>query len=148
MLGATGTIGRATVRALVRRGHEVVCFVRPRAGVGGVLVQDDSQRLFAGASVRFGKVTDPASLARDGLRGEHFDALVSCLASRTGAPKDAWAIDHQAHVQALDAARGAGSGFSSSDAFGDIFGEMFGDIFGGGRRGGRDNRWPGVDRDR
>jgi divinyl chlorophyllide a 8-vinyl-reductase len=108
MLGATGTIGRATVRALVRRGHEVVCFVRPRAGVGGVLVQDDSQRLFAGASVRFGKVTDPASLARDGLRGEHFDALVSCLASRTGAPKDAWAIDHQAHVQALDAARGAG----------------------------------------
>jgi divinyl chlorophyllide a 8-vinyl-reductase len=108
MLGATGTIGRATVRALVRRGHEVVCFVRPRAGVGGALVQDDSQRLFAGASVRFGKVTDPASLARDGLRGEHFDALVSCLASRTGAPKDAWAIDHQAHVEALDAARGAG----------------------------------------
>ncbi|MEQ1718221.1 MAG: NAD-dependent epimerase/dehydratase family protein, partial [Hyphomicrobium sp.] len=33
MLGATGTIGRATVRALVASGHEVVCFVRPRAGV-------------------------------------------------------------------------------------------------------------------
>jgi divinyl chlorophyllide a 8-vinyl-reductase len=58
--------------------------------------------------VRFGDVTDPASLDRDGFRGEHFDALVSCLASRTGAPKDAWAIDHQAHVNALDAARGAG----------------------------------------
>ena len=108
VLGATGTIGRATVRALVRRGHEVVCFVRPRAGVGGALAPDDSARLLAGAAVRFGDVTDPVSLARDGFRGERFDALVSCLASRTGAPKDAWAIDHQAHVQALEAARNAG----------------------------------------
>ena len=32
LLGATGTIGRATLHALVRRGHDVVCFVRPRAG--------------------------------------------------------------------------------------------------------------------
>lgn len=108
VLGATGTIGRATVRALVARGHEVVCLVRPRAGVGGVLAADDSIRLLAGASVRFGDVCDPASLARDGFRGEHFDVLVSCLASRTGAPKDAWAIDHQAHLHALAAARQAG----------------------------------------
>ncbi len=108
MLGATGTIGRATVRALVLRGHEVVCFVRLRAGVGGSLAADDSVRLLAGASVRFGDVSDPASLARDGFRGEHFDALVSCLASRTGAPKDAWAIDHQVHLNALAAAQQAG----------------------------------------
>jgi divinyl chlorophyllide a 8-vinyl-reductase len=108
MLGATGTIGRATVHALVRRGHEVVCFVRPRAGVGGSLAADDSVRLLAGASVRFGDVSDPASLAHEGFRGEHFDALVSCLASRTGAPKDAWAIDHQAHLNALAAAQQAG----------------------------------------
>lgn len=33
---------------------------------------------------------------------------MSCLASRTGAPKDARAIDHQAHVTALAAARAAG----------------------------------------
>jgi divinyl chlorophyllide a 8-vinyl-reductase len=108
MLGATGTIGRATVRALARRGHEVVCFVRPRAGVGGALAPEGSTRLLAGATVRFGQVTDPASLARDGFRGERFDALVSCLASRTGAPRDAWAIDHQAHVHALAAAQQAG----------------------------------------
>ena len=108
VLGATGTIGRATVRALVRRGHEVVCFVRPRAGVGGALAADDSARLLAGAELRLGDVRDPASLARDGFRGERFDALVSCLASRTGAPKDAWAIDHQAHLHALAAAREAG----------------------------------------
>ena len=92
MLGATGTIGRATVRALVERGHDVVCLVRPRAGVGGALTPDDSIRLLDGAAIRFGDVTDPASLARDGVRDERFDVLVSCLASRTGAAKAAWAI--------------------------------------------------------
>jgi divinyl chlorophyllide a 8-vinyl-reductase len=108
VLGATGTIGQAAVRALLRRGHEVVCFVRPRAGVGGKLIPGDAARLFPGATVRVGDVTDPASLARDGFCGERFDALVSCLASRTGAPHDAWAIDHRAHVQALGAAQQAG----------------------------------------
>ncbi len=108
VLGATGTIGLATVRALVARGHEVVCLVRPRAGVGGKLQAGDMARLLRGSTVRLGDVQDPASLARDGFKGERFDALVSCLASRTGAPKDAWAIDHQAHVHALDAARRAG----------------------------------------
>lgn len=108
VLGATGTIGRATVRALVCRGHDVTCFVRPRAGIGGALTPDGSARLLQGAAVRFGDVTDPASLAGDGFGGERFDALVSCLASRTGAPKDAWAIDYQAHADALAVARDAG----------------------------------------
>ena len=109
VIGGTGTIGQATVRALVRRGHEVVCFVRPMAGVAGKLTAQDSARLFAGATVRVGDVTDPGSLARDGFRSERFDALVSCLASRTGAPKDAWAIDHQAHLHAMAAAQQAGA---------------------------------------
>ncbi len=108
VLGATGTIGRATVRALLERGYEVVCFVRPRAGVGGALAPDDTVRLLAGATVRFGDVTDPRSLAADGFCGERFDAWVSCLASRTGSPQDAWAIDHRAHLHALAAARAAG----------------------------------------
>lgn len=108
VLGATGTIGRATVRALLRRGHEVVCFVRPRAGVGGTLDAEASGRLLDGATLRFGDVCNAASLARDGLCGERFDVLLSCLASRTGAPKDAWAIDHRAHVLALAEARKAG----------------------------------------
>ena len=108
VLGATGTIGRAAAHALVQRGHEVVCFVRPQAGVGGQLARDDSARLLAGATLRFGDVCDPASVRADGLRGERFDALVSCLASRTGAPRDAWAIDHRAHLDALAAAREAG----------------------------------------
>jgi divinyl chlorophyllide a 8-vinyl-reductase len=37
-----------------------------------------------------------------------FDAVVSCLASRSGAPKDAWAIDHDAQVVTLEAAEAAG----------------------------------------
>ena len=108
MLGATGDIGRATVKALVERGHAVVCLVRPRAGVRGSLTPAESARLLAGAEVRIGEATDPASLARDGFRGERFDVLVSCLASRTGVAADAWAIDHRAHLEALDIARDAG----------------------------------------
>jgi len=107
VLGATGTIGRATVRALVLRGHEVVCFVRPRTSVGGMAAQNGAV-VPKGSAMRLGDVTNPRSLVRDGFRGERFDALVSCLASRTGAPKDAWAIDHQAHVDALAAATDSG----------------------------------------
>jgi divinyl chlorophyllide a 8-vinyl-reductase len=104
MLGATGTIGRATVRALVQSGNEVVCFVRPPSGkTGGATLKG-----LESVALRFGDVTDAASLARDGFRGEHFDVLVSCMASRTGAPKDAWAIDYGAHATALAAATAAG----------------------------------------
>ena len=109
VIGATGTIGRATVRALVRDGYDTVCLVLPQAGVGGALSPDDTVKLLAGATVRFGDVGDPASLARDGFRGERFDAVVSCLASRTGVPAEARAIDYQAHVNVLRAAEKAGA---------------------------------------
>ncbi|MCW8306242.1 NAD(P)H-binding protein [Acidiphilium sp. PA] len=98
LLGATGTIGRATLRALVARGDDVVCFVR--AG-------SDSTPLH-GATVRIVDVADADALARDGFRGERFDAVLSCMASRTGAPRDAWAIDHRAHLAVLAAAEAAG----------------------------------------
>lgn len=101
LLGATGTIGRATAAALLAKGHEVVCLVRPKVG-------DPRRGLPDGVTLRFGDVTDAASLARDGFAGERFDALVSCLASRSGTPKDAWAIDHRAHVDALHLAKAAG----------------------------------------
>jgi divinyl chlorophyllide a 8-vinyl-reductase len=108
LLGATGTIGQATAHALLRRGHEVVCLVRPGAGGGGSLAATDRARRLAGATLRCGNACDPASLERDGFCGEPFDALVSCLASRTGAPADAWAVDHLAHRHALAAAQRSG----------------------------------------
>lgn len=100
MLGATGTIGRATVRALLRQGHEVVCFGRQNHGA-----QDPTTE---GVIWRSGRVDDPVSVAHDGFAGASFDVVVSCLASRTGAPADAWAIDHQAHLNVLQAAQAAG----------------------------------------
>lgn len=106
VLGATGTIGRATVSALVSRGHDVVCFVRNTHAMGAK--EATAMPLAAGAELRVGDVCSLESLTRDGFRGERFDALVSCLASRTGAPKDAWTIDHRAHVDALAAAQTAG----------------------------------------
>jgi divinyl chlorophyllide a 8-vinyl-reductase len=110
VLGATGTIGRATVAALLRRGHEVVSLVRARAGVGGSLSREDTVGLLQGAAVRFVDAADPVSLRRDGFDGERFDAVISCMASRTGAPQDAWAVDCRAHMNVLDAARRSGVG--------------------------------------
>ncbi len=60
-----------------------------------------------GATLRYGEATDPTSLSSDGFCGEQFDVLVSCLASRTGVPQDAWSIDYQAHISALNEAKKA-----------------------------------------
>ncbi|MGD1905204.1 MAG: NAD(P)H-binding protein [Leptolyngbyaceae cyanobacterium] len=108
MLGGTGTIGRATVAALVGRGHEVVCIARPKAGSGGKLTQAKTGQLLLGTQVIFGSVTDPVFLAEQVFRDHSFDAVVSCMASRTGEPDDAWAIDHQAHVSVLSLAKESG----------------------------------------
>ena len=93
VVGGTGTIGRATVGALQAAGHEVVCFGR---------------RGLEGAVFRAGDVTNIASVLADGFQGEWFDAVISCLASRTGVPADAWAIDHGANLAVLEAAKRAG----------------------------------------
>ena len=108
VLGATGTIGQAAVKSLLREGHEVVCFIRAKAGVNGQLALQDWQAKLPGAIFRTGNVTDAKSLTQDGFANEHFDTLMSCLASRTGNPKDAWAIDHAAHMLALKVAQEAG----------------------------------------
>jgi divinyl chlorophyllide a 8-vinyl-reductase len=98
LLGATGTIGRATAQALAGAGHEVVAIVRrpPAAPLPGV-------------TLRIADPADPVSLMHDGFAGEHFDAVVSCMASRTGVPREAWAIDHKAHSHALALAERCGA---------------------------------------
>ena len=108
LLGATGTIGMATARALLRRGHEVVCLVRPRQGVGSTQADTWLSERLAGASVVRGHVSDPEVWRQPSFTQARFDAVVSCMASRTGSPQDAWRVDHQAHVGALKAAQAAG----------------------------------------
>ncbi|MCX7262889.1 MAG: NAD(P)H-binding protein [Burkholderiales bacterium] len=108
VLGATGTIGQAAVKSLLREGHEVVCFIRAKAGVNGKLSLQDWEAKLPGAIFRTGDVTDSKSLFQDGFAGERFETVLSCLASRTGNPKDAWAIDHAAHMLALNIAQNSG----------------------------------------
>jgi divinyl chlorophyllide a 8-vinyl-reductase len=91
LLGATGTIGRATAAALVEAGHEVVAVVRPGASGPAGCARLEADVTQAGASAA-------------AIGTARFDAVISCLASRTGAPKDAWAIDHRANSLALAAA--------------------------------------------
>jgi divinyl chlorophyllide a 8-vinyl-reductase len=108
LLGATGTIGLATAQALIQRGHEVVCFLRTPQGTKGGLLKTSKAAALEGATIRYGDPTNPESLVRDGFAHERFDVVMSCLASRTGSPRDAWRVDHQAHVHALEAAQAAG----------------------------------------
>jgi len=108
LLGATGTIGLATARALIACGHDVVCFIRPRQSANKGDLEDRMPSALKGATIRYGDLADPVSIARDGFANESFDAIISCMASRTGSPQDAWRIDYQAHVDALEAAKAHG----------------------------------------
>jgi divinyl chlorophyllide a 8-vinyl-reductase len=109
VLGSTGTIGRAVVPALLARGNLVACLVRPRSGPEGT-DEVAMRKRFDGAEVRFGGIEEAGKFLCEGMAGKPFDAVVSCLASRTGAPKDAWAIDHGANLAVLEAAKDAGVG--------------------------------------
>ncbi|MEM6499182.1 MAG: NAD(P)H-binding protein [Pseudomonadota bacterium] len=94
LFGATGTIGQATLKALLEAGHVVTCFLRPTSNVD----------LPAGATACFGNVAQPSHAFEETA----FDAVVSCMASRTGMPRDAWAIDHDAHAAVLAEAKASG----------------------------------------
>jgi len=53
-------------------------------------------------------LTQPKALAPGALAG--IEAVISCMASRSGTPADAWAVDHAAQSALLRAAKGAGVG--------------------------------------
>lgn len=92
LLGATGSIGRATAGALRQAGFPVVALVRPGAKRPGL----------EGCDLVEGHVTEPADVRR--VMDLRPVAVVSCLASRTGEPADAWAVDHAAHSVVLQEA--------------------------------------------
>ncbi len=94
LLGGTGTAGRGAAFGLTEAGNAVTAIVRSGSPVEKL---PDAVQINRGA---------PLDLTSDDAKG--FDALVICLASRTGLPKDAWAIDHDATIRAIEAAKAAG----------------------------------------
>ncbi|MFY9241049.1 MAG: NAD(P)H-binding protein [Roseovarius sp.] len=96
LLGATGTAGAGALRALNAAGHHTTCLTRPGR----------ADALPKGTQFTEGVLTDLAFLTQTMAQG--FDAVISCLASRSGAPQDAWRIDHAAHMGLLRAAEVAG----------------------------------------
>lgn len=112
LLGATGTIGQAVAKALLDRGYHVVCPLRRPAGhTRGESVTAREAGLVgtdARADVRTGSAGSSLITQLDALRNERFDAIVSCLASRTGAPKDAWEVDYGMNSALLRLAQQAG----------------------------------------
>lgn len=97
LLGATGTIGRATCAELLARGISVTAFLRPgpaRAMPEGVAVVEVD--LLDAQAVR--RAVDRARA----------DAVISCIASRSGRAADAWAVDHSANLNVLEGAVAAG----------------------------------------
>lgn len=95
IFGATGTAGTATARALRDAGHHVTAIGRNDPAIDGIDHVPAS-------------ITDTASLVA-ALARLRPDAVVSCIASRSGTPTDAWAIDHAANLAILGAARQAGT---------------------------------------
>jgi divinyl chlorophyllide a 8-vinyl-reductase len=84
LAGASGTIGAAVLRQLQTEGHQVA--VLPRA-----------------------TLADPLALAQ-ALAERGCEVVISCIASRSGAPKDAGAVDYEANARLLAAAQAAGVG--------------------------------------
>jgi divinyl chlorophyllide a 8-vinyl-reductase len=62
----------------------------------------------AGCQIAVAEVTDPLSLSR-ALAGRRVDAVVSCIASRSGVAADAWRVDYQANRNLLQVADEAGA---------------------------------------
>lgn len=95
--GATGYIGKAVVRECVRRGYKTKAYVREES-----VERAKSLDYLKGAEVIGGSLDDSAEVEAK-LFQEPVDVVISCIASRSGAPADAWKVDHQANVHLLDA---------------------------------------------
>ena len=104
LLGATGTIGRATHQALRDAGYPVVCLARPTSA------RDEAatRRLLDTDDLCFVPLDDARALMYALETKGPFTTVMSCLASRTGVPEDAWRVDYRAHLQVLEVAQALG----------------------------------------
>ena len=103
--GATGYIGKNTVRECVRQGYKTIALVRDAKKCNEMAFTD----FFDGAEVVECDVTDAEALKQTFKsiteKSGKIDAVVSCLASRSGVKKDAYLIDYQATLNCLEAGR-------------------------------------------
>ena len=97
LLGATGTIGRATAAALLVAGHRVKAPVRALDGLPKNLTGHALKIDIADAAKR-----------KWILETGRFDAVISCLASRSGEPDDAQRVDFELNSAVLKDAKAAG----------------------------------------
>jgi uncharacterized protein YbjT (DUF2867 family) len=97
IVGATGTLGRATAHALLAQGHAVRALIRDRARAA------DLQR--AGAELALGDLTDPRSLE---LACKGMERVLACAHSLLGRGNFSSAqVDHVGHSALVVAARDA-----------------------------------------
>jgi len=103
VVGATGYIGKAVVKDLVRRGYPTVAVTRNAAAAA-------NEPKLQGATIVQADVTDPIALAESAaFQKGSVDVVISCLASRSGTKKDSFAIDYQATLNTMKAACAAGA---------------------------------------
>jgi len=105
--GATGYIGKSTVRESVRQGYKTVALVRDKSKVESEEWKLIYGTFFEGAEVVECDVCDPEKLTETFQALGPIDAVISCLASRSGIKKDAYAIDYQATLNCLESGRAA-----------------------------------------
>ena len=102
LAGATGYIGQAVLRELVAQGHEVVALVRPGRRLSFVLSDQRS-------SETPDELSDAVTVVEAEITSDedwtaplpNADVVVSCLASRSGAPADARLVEYEANRRLL-----------------------------------------------
>lgn len=109
LAGGTGYIGRFVAHELVARGYAVTAVVRGPIAGGDTGSLEKRAPMLRGCDLCVAPVTDAARLSV-ALEGAAFDAVISCIASRNGAPRDAWRVDCEAnkHLLAIGQRQGAG----------------------------------------
>ncbi|OEU19213.1 3,8-divinyl protochlorophyllide a 8-vinyl reductase [Fragilariopsis cylindrus CCMP1102] len=113
--GASGYIGKSVVRESVRQGFKTIALVRDKEKITSKQGEAMYGQFFEGADVVECDVTNPDQLTKtlEKIKSEEgcdgIDAVVSCLASRSGIKKDAYAIDYQASKNCLDSGISVGA---------------------------------------
>lgn len=112
--GASGYIGKSVVRESVRQGYNTIALVRDKEKITSKEGEALYGQFFDGANVVECDVTNPDQLTKalemiKSQEGNEIDAVISCLASRSGIKKDAYAIDYQATKNCLDSGISVGA---------------------------------------